>query len=63
MRFPTGLWAQLPPGQIAGIYFVASMLWPLASDQALDFWGQPTWQVIQISAQNGGVYGVPITCD
>ena len=39
MRFPTGLWAQLPPGQIAGIYFVASMLWPLVSDQALDFWG------------------------
>ena len=56
MRFPKGFWHRMSSGQIAGIYFVASILWILFSDQALGFLGLPAARVIQIAILKGIVF-------
>ena len=56
MRFSKGFWHRMSSGQIAGIYFVASILWILVSDQALGFGGLPSGRIIQIGVLKGAVF-------
>jgi len=51
--FPRAFGPGCPPAKIAGIYFVASILWILVSDQALGLAGLSAARIIQIGILKG----------
>ena len=56
MRFPKGFWPRMSSGQIAGIYFVVSILWILVSDQTLGLAGLSAARIIQLGILKGVVF-------